>query len=69
MQQNLQSGVLLKEREVAARLGLALSTIRGLRMTGDGPPFIKIGGSVRYDPDDLQEYLQRQKRKSTSEAA
>jgi hypothetical protein len=38
-----------------------------LRCTGDGPVFIKRNGLVRYDPDDLDAWLEAGKRRSTSE--
>ena len=34
---------------------------------GDGPPFVKIGRSVRYGEGALREWLQGQTRRSTSE--
>ena len=38
-----------------------------LRCTGGGPVFIKRNGLVRYDPDDLDAWLQAGRRKSTSD--
>lgn len=38
-----------------------------LRCTGGGPVFIKRNGLVRYDPDDLDAWLEAGKRRSTSE--
>lgn len=48
---------LLNEKEVAKILNLSLMMIRVLRRTGYGPPFIKIGKSVRYRPDDIREFI------------
>ncbi len=58
----------LRTREAARYVGLAKSTLEKRRITGDGPPFLKIGRSVRYDTDDLDLWLGAQKRNSTSEA-
>jgi len=37
-----------------------------LRCNGDGPVFIKRNGLVRYDPNDLDAWLEAGKRQSTS---
>ena len=57
------------EKELAERLGLSTSLLAKLRVTGEGPPFLKIGKSVRYDPVAVDEWLANRKRTSTSEAA
>jgi excisionase family DNA binding protein len=49
---------LLTAEEVASRLRLALSTIYGLARSGELPS-VRIGGAVRFDPADLNEYLSR----------
>jgi predicted DNA-binding transcriptional regulator AlpA len=38
-----------------------------LRVSGEGPPFIKIGKSVYYRKRDLDEWVERHLRTSTSE--
>jgi hypothetical protein len=38
-----------------------------LRMRGDGPRFVKIGGKVRYRRSAVEAYLQAQERTSTSD--
>jgi hypothetical protein len=38
-----------------------------LRCNGDGPVFIKRNGLVRYDPDDLDAWLEAGKQISTSD--
>jgi hypothetical protein len=47
--------------------GFRKSRLEKLRGTGGGPIFIKRGGEVRYDPDDLDAWLDSLKRRSTSE--
>lgn len=51
---------LLTEKEVAEWLNVPLSTIRTLRYkeTKKGPPHTKVGGSVRYSPTAVRQYLQ-----------
>lgn len=44
---------LLNTREAAYWTGLSRSSIEKLRLRGDGPPFIKLGSRVLYDPADL----------------
>ena len=48
-------------------LGLNESYLNKLRCTGGGPVFIKRGGTIRYDPNDLDAWLDAGKRKSTSD--
>jgi hypothetical protein len=47
--------------------GFAESYLTKIRCTGGGPVFIKRNGVVRYDLDDLDEWLKAGKRKSTSD--
>lgn len=37
------------------------------RCNGEGPPFVKIGRSVRYRLSDVEAWLKQQERQSTSE--
>ena len=59
----------LRTREAAAYIGLAKSTLEKLRLTGNGPPYIRIGRVVVYDPDDLDHWLAAHRRLSTSDRA
>ncbi len=47
---------------------LAKSTLEKKRVTGDGPPFLKVGRVVLYDRDDLDAWLSSKRRTSTSDA-
>jgi predicted DNA-binding transcriptional regulator AlpA len=49
--------------------GLSKSFLEKLRVTGDGPRFIKIGKAVRYKVADIDAWLAAQARNSTSEYA
>ena len=57
----------LNTRAAAAFLGVSPRTLEGFRVRGGGPPFVKIGGAVRYRLASLEEYLQDQERTSTSD--
>lgn len=61
--------MLLTENEQAARWGIAPKTLANQRCRGDGPPFIKLGRLVRYDPAITDAWLAERVRHSTSEAA
>jgi predicted DNA-binding transcriptional regulator AlpA len=51
----------------AALLGLSTSTLAKLRLTGDGPPFIKLGRRVVYRLSDLEKWLDGRCFASTSQ--
>ena len=51
----------------AHHLGLSESTLNKLRLTGGGPIFIKLGRRVLYDVKDLEDWLGRHRRSSTSD--
>lgn len=57
---------LMNVTEAAERLSVSASYLNKLRVTGGGPPFVKIGARVAYDPLDLATWLNSQKRSTTS---
>jgi len=57
---------LLKEREVADLTGLSLRGLQQKRTEGGGPPFVRIGRTVRYPYDDLIQWLDSLERLSTT---
>ena len=57
----------LRTADAAAYCGLAKSTFEKLRVTGGGAPFLKIGRTVVYDVDDLDNWLDGKRRTSTSD--
>lgn len=57
----------LNTHEAAAYVGLSYSTLTKLRLTGGGPPFIKLGARVVYRISDLDAWLESRKQTSTSE--
>jgi predicted DNA-binding transcriptional regulator AlpA len=48
----------INEHEAARMTGLSVSTLRMHRYLSKGLPYIKVGRSVRYDPERVQEYMQ-----------
>jgi excisionase family DNA binding protein len=58
---------ILNPREAANYLGLSTSWLAKLRLTGDGPPFLKLGRQVRYRRADLDAWLNQRLRRSTSD--
>lgn len=48
---------LMTELEVAKRLNVSRASLRRWRVLKRGPAFVKIGGLVRYRPDELETWL------------
>ena len=59
--------VLLTPKEAAVRLNVSLSWLAKARMRGDGPPYIKVGRSIRYSEAALLQWMKSRQRLSTSE--
>lgn len=55
---------MLTEREVASLLGVSHRTVQDWRRRGVGPPFWKMGRSVRYATSDLQQWLETQQKEN-----
>jgi len=64
---------LLTTRDAAELLGLAIKTLERHRASGGGPHYIKLGagrsGRVRYRRGDLEAWIARHRRESTSGVA
>lgn len=56
----------LDTAEAAIYVSVKSNYLERLRCNGSGPVFIKHNGLVRYDPDDLDAWLEAGKRQSTS---
>jgi predicted DNA-binding transcriptional regulator AlpA len=48
---------LMKERDAAEQLGCSVSLLHKWRTTRTGPPYVKVGNLVRYDPEDLEQWI------------
>jgi len=51
---------LLSEEEMARKLGKSVQTLQGWRWRRKGPPYIKIGAAVRYDPVKIDAWVESQ---------
>jgi predicted DNA-binding transcriptional regulator AlpA len=58
--------ILLTPKQAARHLNLSVSWLAKRRLAGDGPPYIKLGGAVRYAEASLQQWMKGQQRTSTS---
>jgi predicted DNA-binding transcriptional regulator AlpA len=58
---------LLTPKEAAKLLKVSLSWLAKARMRGDGPPYIRIGRSIRYALAALIQWMKGRQRMSTSE--
>lgn len=47
-------------KEAAAFLGVPVSTMYFWSYRGEGPRLYRVGRSLRYSPDDLRDWLDRQ---------
>jgi predicted DNA-binding transcriptional regulator AlpA len=54
-------------RAAADYLGYSESTLEKKRVTGEGPPFIRLGRSIVYDTRDLDKWLAARRATSTSD--
>jgi hypothetical protein len=52
----------LNTEQAAAYICKSASWLNKSRMTGDGPVYLKIGGAVRYLPEDLDSWLSGKRR-------
>jgi predicted DNA-binding transcriptional regulator AlpA len=60
---------LLRTAQAARRLCVSSSLLEKMRVSGDGPPFLKIGRIVCYSETDLEAWLATRLRRSTSAEA
>jgi predicted DNA-binding transcriptional regulator AlpA len=59
----------LRTPDAALYLGLTASTLEKMRLTGDGPPFVRLGArAVGYARDDLDAFVDAGRRCSTSDS-
>jgi hypothetical protein len=52
----------IDERAAAAIIGMSVAFLRMGRLRGDGPPFYKFGGAVRYDVNELEQWMASRRR-------
>lgn len=54
-------------KTAATYLRLAAQTLARWRVEGGGPPYLKLGGLVRYREEDLERWLDAHARLSTAD--
>jgi predicted DNA-binding transcriptional regulator AlpA len=59
--------VLLTPKEAAKLIKVSTSWMAKARMRGDGPPYIPIGRSIRYNEAALLQWMKSRQRQSTSD--
>ena len=62
-----RSASLLCTEEAAHYVRLSHRTLERYRVTGEGPEFFKLGRLVFYETPKLDEWLERKRRRSTSD--
>lgn len=58
---------LLSPKQAADFLGISKKTLAGMRLSGRGPVYVKVGSLVRYTNTGLEEWLLSNRRRSTSD--
>jgi len=51
----------INEYQLSELIGIALSTLRNNRSKGQGIPYIKLGRSVRYNLQDVIDFMEAHK--------
>lgn len=61
------SDTLLDPRQAAEMIGVSPASLARWRVQGDGPPYLKLGGSVRYRLSSVEQWLTASERRSTAD--
>lgn len=59
---------MMRESELAELIGCSIRTLQGWRWRGGGPPFVRVGRAIRYDPQAVGAWIDAQRRTSTSDS-
>lgn len=57
---------LISQKELCEYLGKSEAWAERARLEGSGPPFCRLGRSIRYLVSDVEDWIAHSKRKSTS---
>ena len=68
MPDNTNSDRYLRTKPAAKHCNSTKSTFEKWRVSGGGPPFIKMGKTVVYDVNDLDAWMAERRFRSTAEA-
>lgn len=58
---------LMDEADLAELLEISVRTLQKWRHEGGGPRYVKLGRMVRYDWEDVMDWLESRKLRSTSD--
>ncbi len=64
-EEKMSTSRILRTRKAASYVGLSASTLEKMRLSGDGPRFVRLGRVVGYDVQDLDAWID-QRRAQTS---
>jgi hypothetical protein len=53
---------LIGAKQAAEMLGTTVGTLKGWRSRGIGPSWVKLGAAVRYDVEELLDFIKRNTR-------
>jgi excisionase family DNA binding protein len=56
------AAALLNEKEAARFLSMSYRTLQSWRSAGEGPPYLKLGRSIRYRRSDLMSWIEKSQR-------
>ena len=59
----------LNSKEAAKYLGVSDSWMRKKRVSGDGPPFLRLVGKIVYDRETLDRWMEAQQKTNTLKIA
>ena len=54
----------LTETALADRLAVSKRTLQKWRANGEGPPFMRLGGAIRYNVEDVERWENECRRKA-----
>ncbi|SHN73529.1 helix-turn-helix transcriptional regulator [Bradyrhizobium erythrophlei] len=57
---NLDVSALVTEKDAARFLSMSFRTLQAWRSEGKGPPYLKLGRSIRYRMSDLLAWIEKQ---------
>jgi len=68
MAEKLEVVSLLDEKTVATQLNCEVKTLQAWRCRGVGVPFVRVGRLIRYKPEDVADYIESRRVRSTSQS-
>lgn len=64
----MNTTIILNTAQTADFLKVSKQTLEAWRLRGGGPVYLKFGKAVRYRQEDLDTFIEKAVRRSTSEA-